>query len=76
MRYRVKVVPKAEPNADGEWIEVEVKGPVAEHLGWNVMAATFEQAGALPETHFMVQVARLEPHAPIDRFAGLDLDAR
>jgi len=28
MKYRIKQVPKTQPNADGEWIEADIPGPL------------------------------------------------
>lgn len=35
MKVRIKIVPNAHPNADGEWVEVEVSGK-----DWNVLRTT------------------------------------
>lgn len=48
---RIKIVPKEEPNADGQWIEVDAfVSPNAR--GWNAIAAAL--VPAVPETHFLV----------------------
>lgn len=42
MQYRLKIVPDAEPNADGRWITVTVDRAAPEQ-GWNNVATFFRK---------------------------------
>lgn len=60
MRYRIKVVPHAEPNADGEWIEVEGPPSVAGSTMWCVIEQAFRLGGCIPADHHMVSYERIK----------------
>lgn len=42
MQYRLKIVPDAEPNADGRWIDVTVPHE-APRAGWNNVETFFRK---------------------------------
>ncbi len=52
-RYDVKIVPRAEPNSDGRWVEVETT-----HKMHSFFQAHQEMRSLLPPDHFMVQYHR------------------
>lgn len=66
-RYRIKIVPKATPNADGEWIEVETAEPASEApMGTTPRAilSTWREAelhfqSHIPDGFFMVKYEKL-----------------
>ncbi len=41
MRYSLKLVPKASPNDDGEWVDVETDAPIGIVREWNDAAKFF-----------------------------------
>jgi hypothetical protein len=51
---RIKIVPIASPNADGEWIDVPVDFP--ERTRWRQMESLVKNY--IPEGHFIVSVER------------------
>jgi hypothetical protein len=55
MRYRIKIVPKTEPNSDGEWIEVEAE-EMPKTTKWIETDRWFKPH--VPDTYFLVQVER------------------
>ena len=56
MRYRIKIVPKAIPNADGDWLTVETD--LASDTHWRDVATVL--APYVPETHFLVQTEMVQ----------------
>lgn len=57
MRYRIKLVPKTTPNADGEWREVEADLPASAR--WLDLAVAL--GDHVPETHFLCSIERVSP---------------
>lgn len=55
MKYRLKIVSKAEPNADGRWIEVESAVSV---LGRTWTHAERALRPLCPEDHFITCIVR------------------
>jgi hypothetical protein len=53
--YRIKIVPKATPNADGEWREAEAELPA--DARWLDTAAAL--GDYVPETHFLAAIERV-----------------
>lgn len=80
MRYWIKLVPDAEPNADGYWTEVEAEpdtsGPPYLWLKSAARFAKFEPEGYhLVSIHSSPPEPEPEPEPPLgNRFSGLDLD--
>jgi hypothetical protein len=59
MKLNIKLVPLAEPNADGEWREVEVdpmRYPPRGTGSWLTIEAALQRAGAVPEGYMVVAV--------------------
>jgi len=56
MRYRIKIVPKAAPNAEGEWREVETATPL--NTRWLDHVVAF--ASHVPATHFLCAVEQVQ----------------
>lgn len=54
MRYRIKVIPKINPNDQGEWLDIDVKKPLP--IGW--LETEKALADYVPDDHFLVQVER------------------
>lgn len=52
MKYRIKIVPKATPNADGEMRDVDV--PALLGTCWLDTVMTLDDQ--IPDTHFLAQV--------------------
>jgi hypothetical protein len=52
MKYRLKIVPKSDPDADGEWVEIEMQ--LHPRLRWAEMDDLI--AEHIPETHFVIKV--------------------
>lgn len=55
MKYKLKIVPDNEPNADGRWITVETPKAAPEH-GWNRIAAFFKSH--IPKGEHLVSYER------------------
>jgi hypothetical protein len=53
--YRIKIVPKTTPNADGEWREVEAD--LSAITRW--LDASVALGDHVPETHFLAAVERV-----------------
>jgi hypothetical protein len=58
MKYMVKIVPKSDPNADGEWVEIELEQELPLTTRW--LATEAAVANHIPETHFVVRVERVD----------------
>jgi hypothetical protein len=52
MKYRLKIVPKSDPNAEAEWVEIETQ--LRPGLRWAEIDELI--AENIPETHFVVMV--------------------
>lgn len=57
--YDVKIVPDAEPNADGEWITVICR-PISGITRWNDACHILEATGRVPRGHHIVQYREAE----------------
>ena len=49
---RIKLVPDAEPNSDGFWVQIDVAMPTAPKFTDAV--AELDKAGAIPQNHHVV----------------------
>lgn len=68
-RMRIKVVPEAEPNADGSWVEVPYRDqPTYGRFTFRQMADLY--ADAVPEGYFPVQFDRVPSGETTGRATG------
>ena len=58
MKYRLKIVPNLEPDADGHWITVEVERGPPHHATWLTTVMHFTPN--VPSGYHIVAVDRLE----------------
>lgn len=58
MKYRLKIVPEATPNADGRWIEIEVPDDARAPLGSSWRAAAQYLAPHIPAGEHLVGYER------------------
>lgn len=55
-KHRLKIVPKSDPNAEGEWIEIDIKLP--QTVRWEEIDRLVSRH--VPETHYVTKVEKIE----------------